>query len=232
MIKICALDFLKKETFTTDVISRDGKILYSAEDKVTPEILLSLYFKEIYSEEKIQVKNEDPVFQVRTEEDELNEKLVFDEEQALRVSKHSLEMAKILGWDEEECKDLQQAAYYHNVGDIELTKKDKLSKGYRQKRAEAGYHHLFKVLELPDKIAEVSKLYITNYDTNSFELDKKNRSNVPFHHIVAIASYYDEFLKNTASKNEAIIKMLRLGGNKFNIFILHKFLYKMRNTND
>lgn len=232
MIKICALDFLKKETFGTDVMYASGEILYSAKDEVTPEILLKLYFKEIYSKEKIQVKVEEEDSQIKLQGDELDEMLVFDEAQALRVSKYSLEMAKILGWDEKECKDLQQAAYYHNVGDIEFTKKDKLLKGYRQRRAEAGYNHLFKTLGLPDRVAEVSKLYVTNYDTESFELDKKNRSNIPFYQIVAIASYYDEFLMNTSSKKEAIMKMLRLGGNKFNLFLLHKFLYKMRNTND
>lgn len=232
MIKICALDFLKKETFDTDVMNANGDVLFSSEDKVTPEILLSLYFKNIYISEPLEIEIEETSVDIDESEEQEDIKLGFDEAQGARVAKNALEIAKILDWNEEECKDLEQAAYYHNIGSMDLTKEDLLAKDFRIRRAEAGYTYLFKTLELPDRIAEVSKLYINNYDPNNFELDKKNRSNIPFHHIVAIASFYDEFLMKTSSKKEALMKMLRLGSNKFNLFVLHKFINKMRNTND
>ena len=48
MIKICSLDFLNREVFETDIMTVDGEVLFPSGEKITPEILLRLYFKEIY----------------------------------------------------------------------------------------------------------------------------------------------------------------------------------------
>lgn len=48
MIKICSLDFLNREVFDTDIMTVDGEVLFNGGEKITPEILLRLYFKEIY----------------------------------------------------------------------------------------------------------------------------------------------------------------------------------------
>lgn len=53
MIKICALDLLNRETFETDVLSAEGKILCQKGYKITPQIILKLYFKEIFVNEPL-----------------------------------------------------------------------------------------------------------------------------------------------------------------------------------
>ena len=57
MIKVCSLDFLKKEVFDTDIKTSDGFVLFETGEKITPEIILRLYFKEIYVSELL---NEEP----------------------------------------------------------------------------------------------------------------------------------------------------------------------------
>lgn len=324
MIKICALDFLKKETFETDVMSAKGDILFSADDKVTPELILRLYFKDIYvlqplskpeieteeaktirllkekeseltknsvllAEAKMEeTQNGVPFKDIETEEErkirlqkenefdvtrsagsstapeteeakkirllreaEIEEeekekaralkllkeeaepkKLKFDEEQATRVAKYALEMADIIGFGEEIKKELEKAAFYHKVGVVAFTTDDQKQPDFRTRVAKASYSYIIKKLKFSDEVADVATLYYEDYVPSNFELNKKKGSNIPLYHIVAIASYYDEFLTKTSSKEEAIMKMLRLGGHKFNIFILHKFIYRMRTKND
>lgn len=48
MIRICALDFLNRDFFESDVKLADGKTIISEGDKITPGLILMLYFKEIY----------------------------------------------------------------------------------------------------------------------------------------------------------------------------------------
>lgn len=48
MIRVCALDFLNRDSFESDVKLADGKVVVSAGEKITPELILVLYFKEIY----------------------------------------------------------------------------------------------------------------------------------------------------------------------------------------
>ena len=48
MIRICAIDFLNRDSFESNIKLADGKVIISAGEKVTPELILTLYFKEIY----------------------------------------------------------------------------------------------------------------------------------------------------------------------------------------
>lgn len=48
MIKICSLDFLNKDKFETDILDSDGNVLFYAGHEITPDLLLRLYFKDIY----------------------------------------------------------------------------------------------------------------------------------------------------------------------------------------
>ena len=54
MIRICSLDFLNKDFFETDVKTADGKVLLAAGEKITPEVILELYFKEIYVDKPLE----------------------------------------------------------------------------------------------------------------------------------------------------------------------------------
>lgn len=67
MIKTCSLDFINKRFFGTDIMAQDGTVLFYADDKVTHEKLLKLYFKEIYINEK-QVSPQSIVEPVQTVE--------------------------------------------------------------------------------------------------------------------------------------------------------------------
>jgi len=42
--------------------------------------------------------------------------------------------------------------------------------------------------------------------------------------IVSIASFWSKLLSKNYIKEQALMKMLKLGRNKFNVFVLHKFL--------
>lgn len=217
MIKVNSLDFLNKEVFGIEIQDEMGTKLYSAEDKVTPDILLKLYFSSIFIQDEADV--EDSV------------KGFFDEEEATNVVKYSLIMADLLGYSENDKKDLEVAAYNHNIGTLMLAPESFDEADFVKTRSDEGYKYLKNQKGFSDAIANVSKLYLDKYNCNKFDISKKNKTRVPFHHIVAIANSYNTFLK-TMTKEESIMKLLRLGGNKFNIYILHKFINKMRNTND
>lgn len=287
MIKICSLDFINKEFFETDVLSKDGTVIFKASDKVTPEIVLRLYFKDIYieqsiepvveveeieehlelekeleqivsapvaqeeslieediveeapaeevSEEIIEVPVEEPVEEIVEEpvpeeiiEEVVDNNLKFDEEQANRIAQNSTEVAKLLGFAPNKVEEIRKAAYYHKIGITKFEPEDSLQKDFNKKVAEEGYNILLNEMNFSQKIAEVAKLYSSKYDINSIPLNEE----IPYYHIVGISSYYENLLKSTKSKEETLRKMLLIGGNKFNIFVLHKFINMMRNKNE
>ena len=255
MIEVCSLDFLKKKKFDTDILTVDGRVLCSKDDQITSELLLRLYFKDIYIKEPIvsekidvqaepeevleqlssmqadllpelvsEVVPEPEIEKIVEEEVDLTEKLEFDEGEAKRVSEYSLMIGKALNYTEKQLKDLEQAAYYHNVGRTNFTKADLGSKDFLKNQANAGYEIILKDKKLPQEIAEVASLYNSNYDSSAFKLDEC----IPFYQVVGVASFYDRMIMQNYTKEETLAKMLQLGGNKFNIFVLHKFISMMR----
>ena len=269
MIKVCSLDFLNKDFFETEVMNSEGAVLVSKGTQTSPEMILRLYFKEIYIKEKpiekvieqeeeitqnkkavekidstvqslhiepksttdnIEPVSESVIIEKVEEISEVkeNEYLIFDEEQAKRVSVLSLEMGKILQFSDKSMEELQQAAYYHNIGRTKFTKKDLLEKDFIKKQSLAGYDILLNEKKLSEEIADTAKFYIKNYDIGDFRLNDE----IPYAHIVSIASYYDTALTKNLSKEEVLKKMLQLGGNKFNIFVLHKFIKAKRDANE
>lgn len=320
MIKICSLDFLNKETFEADVLTADGRVLFNSHDKVTPERLLILYFKEIYSKEPLVEKKpkraaltpeaaklkqealaaksksttektisgprsaetaasdkelvaagprtaeafeeataeatgsgpktiESSAFQatkkanapyglnasslelsaseVAEEEPEIIQ-LVFDEELAKRISKHCVMLGEMLKFSKKELNELSQAAYYHDIAISQFTNIDAAKKGFKLMKAHASYETILHSLKLSESIAEAAKSCAYDYDSDAFSLDTQ----IPYCHIISIVSYYEGLLLRNSSKEATLNKMLQLGGNKFNIFVLHKFLKMMRDTND
>ncbi|MDD3436832.1 MAG: hypothetical protein PHC64_06755 [Candidatus Gastranaerophilales bacterium] len=355
MIKVCSLDYLNKESFDTDIMTMDGRILFNCGNKVTPEILLKLYFKEIYIEEEIieepeKEKSEnsegealvfaaartaaaitsatsettakggprraeldfsdnpqdekagprsaEPNFDEEdeqagprraemsfNEEDEKagprraemnfdeeegeavskgprraeinfddasyekNEKkqqfseesgsveikinpeevqLEFDEKLAEKISKRSAQIAKILGFSDNEIKEIEQVAYYINYGIDKFKKKDIAKKNFRSMKAFASYEKLLSQNKVSERIAEMIKFCANNYESTAFPLN----SQIPYYHIVSITSFYEEMLVQDKSKEETLLKMLQMGGNQFNIFVLHKFLRMVREANE
>lgn len=257
MINVCSLDFLNRDVFDTDIMTSDGRVLCSSGDKVTPEMLLKLYFRKIYIN-KPQVEEildlatantavgvcmpreltSGPIFTdshsgdpklastskfiEENLEDEINEtmdseliefdeiltdsQLDFNEAQAKRIAELSIKIGKILNLPENELGNLEKAAYYYNS---------------------ASAQKLLKEIGISKDIMEIINSCSSDYESENFNLG----SQIPYNHIIAIASYYEKMLEDCGSKQETILKMLQIGGNKFNIFVLHKFLKMVRETN-
>lgn len=153
--------------------------------------------------------------------------LKFDEDEAKRMVENSLKIGKILKFSPVELKELEQVAYYYNIGITKFKKADLSRKGFRKMKIYASYEALLTKSDVPEKIAEMVKFCASNYEGFAFPLNQK----IPCHNIVAITSFYEELLAKTGSKEETLLKMLQIGGNQFNIFILHKFIKLMRETN-
>lgn len=297
MIKTCSLNYINKEYFDTDIMTKDGRVLFSANEKITPEIILRLYFKEIYIKDKpvvVQTKEIEKEQLERREElkeqtkelsvkagisaavsatekelgikastnpyedDEPEDKkglkmprmtigsaplqqpeekqeekpedpiMQFSEEKAKKVASYSVKLGKMFGFSQGELKTLEQAAYNHDIGISRFKQSDSHKKGFRKKLAEVSYDILLNEMNMPTIVAETAKFCVINYEPKDFSLQEK----IPFHHIVAVTSYYEEVLSNVNSKEKALGKMLQLGGNKFNTFVLHKFITIMKDADE
>lgn len=298
MIKVCSLDFLNRDVFETDIMGKNGTVLFPTGSVITPEILLNLYFKEIYVDDnffeeeekkdalakqveanvdvatrleknlesttdsketerkiysagvsfagKVDTKSSpraaafsasmrgsesdiDNDNAAEVEKKEAPAQLEFDEVKAKRVSGYATNLGKSIGIPESELKELEQAAYYYTIGRKMFTTEDLGRPGFKKKQAAASYNILLNEMDFPKKIADVAKDYIEKYEPNNFKLDKPFLTNIPHAHIVAIIDFYDELLSTNLPKNEVLEKMLQLGGSRFNIFVLHKFVSMMRN---
>lgn len=274
MIKICSLDFLNRDVFDTDVMDSGGKVVYRKNDRITPDILLKLYFQEIYVEKDLCKLDEEEemalVAQKQAQEEqeakeakhyqtseymdnsglkqekakygdsmhadeeaeaqEESNNLVFDEERAARVTKNASVLARAVKMPQDKIEELEKAAYYHNIGRSRLQESDLGKKDFRRKQASLSYGIMLNEMEFPVHVAEVAYFYLDPYVSNDFKLEDLSGMEFPYFHIVAIAAYYEEFLEKY-SKEEALLKMIQLGGNKFNIFLLHRFVEIMRKTN-
>ncbi len=313
MIKICSLDLLNKEIFEADVMTADRKVLFFTGEKITPSVILKLYFRDIYIEEALKEKEETKEPEVlqeiestekiakklsivnsekfseenlqktphkieleeiekeevsydikepspdlvrseleKTDYTIINEKfdgetasvnivnvnkevqsseqvenfLAFDEKQASRIADYSVKIGEILNFTKNELEELKQAAYYCNIGISKFKMEDLNKKGFDKRKALKSYEIVLNEKGMSEKISEAVKFCINNYDSNTFSLDSK----IPYYHIVAITNYYEKRLSEGNSKQKTLEKMLQLGGNKFNIFVLHKFIKIMRES--
>ena len=188
---------------------------------VAPKIDLSKYEVKEKRAEKVLVEK------VVVEKIKVPEFMEFDEEQAQRIVKHSLTLGKVLGYSEFEIKELQDVAYYCNKGITNFKPEQAEKRGFEVQKAMMSA----KVAEekgLPLQVIEAIKFHTNKYESSSFSF----KSKIPYYHIVAIVYYYERMLKKGTSKGEALDKMLQVGGNKFNVFALHKFIRIMREEND
>lgn len=157
-----------------------------------------------------------------------DKQLKFDEEVAKRLVDYSVKLGKELGFSKAELKEIEEVAYNYNIGITQFTTDDLKKREFRKIKVRASYEYLLKANTVSEKVIESVKLCANNYESESFALNAK----IPYHHIVAVTSYYEELLAQYSSKNKALAKMMELGGNKFNIFVLHKFIRIMRETNE
>lgn len=182
------------------------------------------------AEKKIYAKLEETKpEQELVDEKEIAKQLIFDEDRAKRIQAYATLMAKAIKLPTEKMKELEQVAYYYNVGRSQFNESDLTRKGFKKRQAAASYEMLLNEMNFAPHMAEVAELYLVPYDSKEFKLEKHGGTEVPYQHIVAIADYYEELMSKT-SKEEALLKMIQLGGNRFNIFVLHKFVEIMRRS--
>jgi len=240
MIKICSLEFLNRDYFDAEILLEDGTIIVPMGAKVTPDILLRLYFKNLFVEKELVdiMGPEAAIIEPRaTLTEEISEEalvvdLKFDTAEAQRVSDYASFIGKLLELPEDKIAELEQAAYYHKIGVSKLNSNDLLDKKFVKMRAEEGYKIILNEMKLPEIIANVARTYYRKYDITQFKVRQDEKLDMPYAHIVSIASRYDELLSKKHNKKESLEKMLQLGGNKFNVFILHKFIKAMKEIND
>lgn len=150
--------------------------------------------------------------------------LKFSEAQAKNIVESSLAMGKMLNYSAKELKELEQVAYYSNIGIGKLKQGDINKKSFRKMKAFASYQKLIDEGTVSTDIADIVKYTANEYESDAFPLASK----IPYHHVVAITGYYEDMLLKGKSKNEILLKMLELGGNHFNVFVLHKFINYMK----
>lgn len=157
-----------------------------------------------------------------------NPNLQFDGKKAKKIVEYSVNLAKILNYTSNEVKELEQVAYYYNYGIDKFKKTDVSKHNFRKVKAYASYEKLLEEGIVSDRVAEIVKLCGNNYESEGFPLSTKP----PYHHIVAITGFYEDSLAQNRTKDETLLKMLQMGGNNFNIFVLHKFIRIMRDSNE
>lgn len=336
MIKVCSLDFLNKQYFETDVKIADGRTVAKAGEKITPETILKLYFRDIFVEKplseesksqvvsqskteeisnrlgKTQSENDSekdltklpknsmpdfedklgntgstpipasismdlndekleasiPVPKSRFLEDDIeteaskskgptlseidfesksskkefqaqsqmilepentapiDKDLEFDKEQAERISQIATKLGKAVNASDME--DLKNAALYCNIGIQKFKESDLNKKDFETFKAVESARIAENDYNVSSRVTETIRLHANDYDSDSFSLNQK----IPHYHILGIAYYYEKMSKSGNSKQAILDKMLQLGGNKFNIFVLHKFIRIMKETNE
>lgn len=247
MRQINALELLNKEFFGQTIFSENEEVLYTETQKVTPEIIMKLYFKKIFVDdteikevveaEKIDDTDTGSIGFIKkqnSQETEVENGLkeqkesIFDEQEAVEVQKYSELMAIDLELSEAEIKNIKLAGYIHNIGDSFLTKEEKEKEDYHETRGKLGYEYTYNKLKYPEAVSRVAREYYKKSDLDNFDLSNKTIKNFPYSHIVTIAAYYVKHKSEYKNKDDALKKMIRIGGKLFNIYLLHRFIRKIR----
>ncbi len=257
MRKLFSLDFLNKDILDTDVYSAASRKVAAKGDEVTPELLLKLYFREIYDtpvdaaaaaaiqtptitipEPEPEIVETPPApppppepepVTIEPEPDEGFDEDRFDRDHAQDVYDLSVKMGKLLGLVGDDSSMLKEAAFYHAVGKAILQEDVYKQPDGAKKAAKAGYDYLINVKKQPERVAKVAlKLLEKTYDSKEFPLKRDASFEFPLHHIVEIASFYVNYYKVVENKEAVCNTMLKIGYARFNPYILHRFVYNMR----
>ena len=249
MIKVYSLDFLNNEFYDKDIISESGEIIFSANDQVTPDALLKLYFKNIYvqnpiTENEIGAKNnhnkqksenysaasrsESRQIDSDNNESEQSESTTSDFKNVSTMEtpiENAVVTTKVLEKPAGDCKKSfcdEIVEYSVKIGKLLELPTEEI-----QELEKLAYYYVIDTMDkpVPDNMEKLVNRCYKDYKTEEFSLDEK----IPYQHIIFIVNYYVETLKQTQSKQKTIFKMLYLGTNKFNPFVLHKFLHMMQN---
>lgn len=155
--------------------------------------------------------------------------MAFDEKTAETIANYSVQVGQYANFKEAQLEELWLTAYYHDIGKTKLDPSVMEEKDYKKQVTQASYEILASK-KASSKITEPLKFCvncINNYKSHLFKLDEP----MSFCHIISIVSYYQSLLDKKQTKEKAISIMLQHGGNKFNPFVLHKFIRIIREEN-
>lgn len=158
--------------------------------------------------------------------------LEFNKDDADKLAQLAVEVGKLLNFSVGKLKELEKAGYYLRIGMPRLTTSDiEDRKTFRQKLANASYQIVMNEMHLPEPICTSIRNYVVDYNIKQFNIAGNKNIQIPNIHILAVVNCYVT-LRKTRSKEDTLKEMLYIGGNKFNVFLLHKFIHMMRMRND
>ncbi len=111
----------RKELFGVLTLSREAKTPFGAEHRYMMEIAASLIASEISNRELLMQLEESNFNVVKSLASALEAKDAYTEGHSSRVAKYSINIAHILGYDEERLHDLKYGAMLHDIGKIGIT---------------------------------------------------------------------------------------------------------------
>lgn len=244
MRKLCSLDFLNKEEFDTDVVFKDETPVFVKGDSVTPSVILKLYFQEVYKpKEPIELPkgvNEESLLSNVLGRDSFTDdieeynplKIPFDKQHAKRVTQYSKIIAAPLNLSHEQVEALEVAAYFHEMGKITLNLEEAEKEDFEEKYTQATYDYLVKADFPMEEIAIAARDHLKRYEYQEYSLSFNKSYNGPLAYIISIANAYDEMVQKTGTKEDALMRLLKIGGKRFNIYLLHKFITTMKAMSD
>ncbi len=156
------------------------------------------------------------------------DQLPFDEDFIGKLVAITVEVGKLLNYAGGELEELKQAAYNCNLGVIKFTYGDLKTQDFETRKSAESFNLASQKGSISQNALNAIKLYPDRYNSAEFSLNKR----IPYTHVINVMCYYFR-LKYCNFEQELILeKMLQAGGNKFNPFVLHKFVNVVKGIND
>ncbi|MCQ2789564.1 MAG: hypothetical protein MJ229_04200 [bacterium] len=153
--------------------------------------------------------------------------LPFDEDFIGKLVAMTVEVGKLLNYAGGELEELKQAAYNCNLGVTKFTYGDLKTQDFENRKSAESFNLASQKGSISQNALNAIKLYPDRYNSAEFSLNKR----IPYTHVLNIMCYYFR-LKYCNFEQELILdKMLQAGGNKFNPFVLHKFVNVVKGVN-
>ena len=248
MEKVNALTFVGKSHFEFDVVC-NNEILHTKDSPITPDIILKLCFKELYTgieqtlpeippeievppqpKEKESIKSQyekiDLVFNKKAEAEQKSKPLVFNEKDAEEFSAKCITVAKLMKFPKEALDGLEKAAYYLESGRAGFSEEDAKEPDFCSKVIEASIKKVEAMgfsRTISEGIRNSRKIYAPD-----FVLDKD--CPIPYSHIISMVISYCKLMEKYNDKAVCIDILRKKGVQYFDVFVLHKFINYMRTS--
>lgn len=206
------LDFTPTAKSEPEVVSPVLDINFSE----TPKPNVERDKEELPIQEEVVVAKEEIPF-----EDQL---IVVDENEVELLVERTAQLAKMFNFSGAEIEEIKLAARYANMSLSEFKLKEINEKDFRLRKSKRSYDMACALGTLSQSVLETIKEHTKNYDSASFSLSSK----IPYTDILSVTCYCFRAKLLRQDKETVLKKMLQLGSNSFNPFVLHKFIKMMR----